>query len=116
MLAEHKYQHHEPYGDQRPPKVVAADQYRVDEFQIYNDYVSRMTQRHALIMESAKRDRIQVRISGINGGTSLERARQEQQERDSEFLKQGGVVEAKNFLQKGREEANGGDVRSNERD
>ena len=64
----------------------AADAYRADEFQIYNDYVRRMTQRHQLIIESAKRDRIQHRLSG--GGPTgaegtLEKARQEQQERDN---------------------------------
>lgn len=44
--------------------VVAADQHNAEEFQIYNDYVRRMTERHQLIIESAKRDRIQTVMSG----------------------------------------------------
>lgn len=103
LLQAPTYEHHTSYGDRRPPMVVAADQHSVDEFQIYNDYVRRMTQRHQLILESAKRDNIQSRLEA--DARSLEKARQEQQERDSQFLKQGTALEEKSFLQKAKAEA-----------
>lgn len=81
LFSEPKYQLHGEQSSYVPSKV--SDAYRSDEFQIYNDYVRRMTQRHQLIIENAKRDRIQCMMqedTAAGSATSLERIKQREQQ------------------------------------
>ena len=55
-----------------------------------------MTQRHQLIIEQAKKNRVE---GLINEPSELDQVRDVQKDRDTEFLKDGGVEKKKNFLQ-----------------
>ena len=64
-MEEPRYEAFKAFGNQKPPMLVAGDSHALaspDEFQIYNDYVRRMSERHQMIIESAKRERIQAAL------------------------------------------------------
>lgn len=59
-----------------------------------------MTERHQLIIESAKRDRIQTMVSGggVDQQARLEKVAEEMRERDFKALLESGGTEQKSFL------------------
>lgn len=67
-----------------------------------------MTERHQLIIESAKRDRIQAMVSGSGADqqSRLEKVAEEVRERDLKALMESGTTEQKSFLQVGEKKEN----------
>jgi len=58
-----------------------------------------VTQRHQLIIEEAKKTRVQSMINEPSVLDDLDNVKDVQRERDNEFLKGGKIETQKNFLQ-----------------